>query len=192
MRASRRLQDSRIKVWHNYQTVFLNLNILGPCSTLLLDTDCAYVCVGGAWAFPAAALSLAGLCSSSVQLVAGPAGHRHGVLRGSVPPPRHQPAGELLEPRRTKGYREVGKGREDEQSRGVLLSEHTWLRNTEPLPSQLCSWRRGGTGWEQQQLSSGASAHGPQGTARVGALWPQQFREGEREKFAPCLLPSDV
>lgn len=106
--------------------------------------------------------------------------------------PRHQPTGELLEPRRTKGYREVGKGREDEQSRGVLISEHTWMRNTEPLLSQRCSWRRGGTGWEQQQLSSGASARSPQGTARVGALWPQQFREGEREKFAPCLLPSDV
>ena len=55
MRASRGLQDSRIEVWHNYQTVFLNLNVLGPYSTLLLDTDCAYVCVGGALALPAAA-----------------------------------------------------------------------------------------------------------------------------------------
>lgn len=75
------------------------------------------MCVGGAWAFPAAVLSLTGPCRSSVQSVAGPAGHRHGVLRGSAPPPRHQPTRELPEPCRTKGYREVGKGREDEQSR---------------------------------------------------------------------------
>lgn len=56
MRAARGLQGSAIKVQHNCLTVCLNLNTLGPCSTLLLAADCGYVRVGGAPAVPAAGL----------------------------------------------------------------------------------------------------------------------------------------
>jgi len=54
MRASRRIQDRRIKVWRNYRTISFNLNIAGPRSMLLLATDGACVHVGGAVALPAA------------------------------------------------------------------------------------------------------------------------------------------
>lgn len=98
--------------------------------------------------------------------------------------PRHQPTGELLEPRRTKGYREVGKGRE-EQSRRVLPSEHTWMRNTEPLQSQRCSWGRGvGTAAAEQRCQCPR----PPGDSTGGcplATTVQGRREGEI-----CPLPS--
>lgn len=68
MRAPRGVQDSRIKVRRNYQTVPLNLNTLGPYGTLLLEADdCACVCV-----CRRSLGSAAGFHSDFVQSAAGP------------------------------------------------------------------------------------------------------------------------
>lgn len=105
-------------------------------------------------------------------------------LRASPQTPAHRRAAGATQ---DKGLQGSGKGkrRRAEQSRGVLLSEHTWMRNTEPLLSQRCSWRRGvGTAAAEQRCQCPR----PPGDSTGGcplATPVQGRREGEI-----CPLPS--
>lgn len=220
MRASRGLQDSRIKVRHNYQTVFLNLNILGPYSTLLLDAERGAVCVGGARALPAAAWALqdfaAILCGwsqgqlgsrrswGSTNSAAGQSGAR------CLSPPGHWRAVGVTQ---DKVLERTGEGKEKMSSLGgcYRVSACDWEISHPFSPKAfLLEMRR--RGWEQQAAghvclrqrgyqcpgTRRAVPRGTSGATTAGICLGRktyeqltQFRKGYSEKFTLCLLTSD-